>query len=1058
MASTKDRLGPVVDEGFPNRTINQFDLDRLFPTEQPPIENTALPDPVVLKKAAAATEKASREISITAARPGEAEPWVLGRCQAKGKIIAGDDSGVYLVLDHLWSVGECEELEGMYFDGVFEGLATQLGNNEHWTGEASQTASAILTALKGSYDTLDGKAHSVLSYLPAFSMNVKMGMKGIKFYDPRQSPQGYYYSANPALALAHVLVAAGYTMNWDSVATAANYCDEIIGATSPQTKRWEIGGQILDRADLKVWLKTLATYANCFIDKIGSEVYLIPDEPRSPNHTITADDMIAGTVRVSRPGSRNVPTVVTVYGTSFDGEPIEYSYPPDTEAEPGSKTELRMPFFQSVHACGRKAEEVYRNAQDGLELEFVGFDKGLQRTIGDVGTITNAAFGLSSVPMTLIEHYQVGRGRWYSKYSKYTAYHSDTVYTATFNDTSFYDPYRPPDGPTPTVEEVVDEDLSGNQFSRLKVTFEPDDWAYGIEFRVVVTSTLAGDFDPVILDERIPNTYEDSYTVYTDRARVGVEYEAKVYVVSHTHDQSATAGSATATPVFQPDPDILWDSTPIFATRITKNTTSFLDLYFAYYDTSYGDKTGCEFQYHDHMLTNVPVIARSFSTNEFLVKWEMVQIVSGSGYVQIEDAADKAGVWYDLYDQIIDQNDTTNDGIAEHCIIDVTIAKNDGNDNPVEGTQRTKRVTFYAYRGDSPYVVEDQFNGTNGTAITSHNPDTDEVGTGWVVHAGGFEIQGNDLEGNSTNNRAVIDSGTNNCAITAVVEYGDNSVSPMTTANLGLIGRAQDASNYWFLVVENAASENPVLSLYLYTAGSPSLKAQRVMTGEGPLGDDLFQAIRLAFNDTSIVGTVTVNSYLAVYEVRYTSSSLQEETLHGIYAAADSVPDNFQRFYITRIGTQPPDPRILWSEIPISSVTTFEGSFKYEGISFLPTNFIGPAGTSDCYYQVDDVTENSVSVIGLTSFSPNVVPTGEFIVSYEIVDSNSTVYANYSPGSEGTWYELVNLTLTVYDDTANGVANYAVIDVTVATNNGSGAPIPGTSVTKRVSISLSRTA
>lgn len=560
MATQKNRIGPVIDEGIPgaNSTINQFDLDALFPAEKnllpdekPPIENTALPDPAVLQKAATASATApSREISITAARPGEAEPWVLGRCQAKGKIIAADDTETFLVLDHLWSVGECEELEGMYFDGVFEGLATQLGNNEHWTGEASQTASAILTALKGSYDTLDGKAHSVLSYHPTFSMNVKMGMKGIKFYDPRQSPQGYYYSANPALALAHVLASVGYVPNWDSVANAANYCDEIIGATSPQTKRWEIGGQILDRGDAKTWIKTLATYANCFVDRIGSEVYLIPDEPRSPNHTITADDMIAGTVRVSRTSTRNVPEVVTVYGQTFEGEPIEYSYPPAVDPASGARTDLQMPFFQTIHACGRKAEEVYNNAQDDLTLEFVGFDKGLQRTIGDVGTITNAAFGLSSVPMTLIEHEQVGRGRWRSKYSKYTAYHSDTIYTATYASTSLDNPYFPPAGPTPTAYEFTYTDGAGNEYQRFRIQFTGQTWAYLKDYYVTVETGGEEVFQRYVTHKPKSGSplTEQTHTVYTDFPLVaGESYNVKVYVRSNVLALSEEPGETNIT-------------------------------------------------------------------------------------------------------------------------------------------------------------------------------------------------------------------------------------------------------------------------------------------------------------------------------------------------------------------------------------------------------------------------------------------------------------------------------------------------------------------------------
>ena len=39
-------------------------------------------------------------------------------------------------------------------------------------------------------------------------------------------------------------------------------------------------------------------------------------------------------------------------------------------------------------------------------LEFTGFDNGLKRTIGDLGTITNAQYGLSGDTFALVEQKQ----------------------------------------------------------------------------------------------------------------------------------------------------------------------------------------------------------------------------------------------------------------------------------------------------------------------------------------------------------------------------------------------------------------------------------------------------------------------------------------------------------------------------------------------------------------------------------------------------------------------------------------------------------------------------
>jgi len=876
-----------------------------------PIENSYLPEPRVLAELA---KPVPRQIALTAAKRGDPEPYAFGHCIVDGSIIAADDDGDWLVLDILWSVGQIDYFEGLFVDRVFEGRADQLGNMQHFEGTTGQAVSSIMDALKGSnYDTLTSKAHSVLRWRGDYeTLNIQGWVRGLKLFDPRLSPQAYVYSKNPALALARVLVDCGYTMNWTSVGAAADYCDELIG--SPNVKRWEIGGQITKRASASEWIKALTVYANCFIDLIGSEVYLIPDKPRASNHTVTADDMILESIRIGRAGGRDVPSAVTVYGQSFDADtatvgvdglnytsgPISHTY--GTQDGAGTVSEIRLPWLQSVHACGRMAEQIYRKAHKDMTLEFVGFDDGLQRTIGDVGSITNAAFGLSAQLMTLIENEQIDRGRWRRKYVQYdAANYSDVIYTSTENGTLVQNPNQPPSGPTPTVEEIVDIDLADNQFSRLKVTFTGQSYPYLKEYRVRVSSTLAGDFDPVILDQRVPNTSASSYSVFTDSARYGTEYTAEVFIVSNVNAEG-DAGSATAVPVLQPDPTILWDSTPIYASRIVPAATSFLDLYFAPYDTTYGDKTGCEFYYHHHMLTMVPVISQAFVAGEYVVKWEPVETLEGSALVAIDSTSSADGVWYDLYDQIIELNDTASESpqTAQHQIIDVTVARDDGAGAPVEGTNRTKRITFYSFRAPDGYLVEDQFTGTNGTALTSHTPNTDTVGGGWANHSGTFQIQGNNLQANSANSRAVIDSGQYNVSITGEVEYGNEASSPITSSNLGLIGRAQDSSNYWLLLVDSAATANPVLKLILYTAGVASIKAQKTMTGTGPLGDSLFQAIRLSFSGNDIVGTVTINDPWYVHEVRYTSSSLNTETHHGIFSAVASIPDNWVKFYIAK--------------------------------------------------------------------------------------------------------------------------------------------------------------
>jgi hypothetical protein len=555
----KDTAGPVTVEPGPvtgkdyNIPPPVTDADLYRPP--PPIENSPLPNPRILTKTAGdtagGTARQARQISLKAARKGDPEPWVIGRCLAEPQLVAADDAGDYLLMDLLWSRGPIDYFEGFVVDGVFEGRADFLGNVQHFDGESTQAVSSLMEDAKGTYDQLPNRAHSVARWRNTWSLQIYGRIRGMLFTDPRESPN-LVYSTNPAIALAAVLVACGYTMNWDSVATAADYCDELIG--SPGEKRWEIGGQILGRADHKSWITTLATCASCFVDRIGDEVYLIPDCPRSSNHTVSADDMIEETVQVTHAGGKNVPSSVTCIGKTVDGEPIQYTY--GTSDGAGTDTTLQLPFFQSISELGRKAEETWRKARSDMTLEFVGFDSGILRTVGDVGTITNAQFGLSAVEMALIETRPVGRGRWYKKYSLYdAANYSNVIYSSSSVVTSLDNPYRPPAGPQPAAYEYTFTDGAGNTYQRFEITFTGQSWAYIRDYWVVVEHDglpVMQTFVDHIARSGSPLA-EQTHTLYTDFPLIAAEaYNIKVYIRSNTLALSEDPGELwiTALSVF----------------------------------------------------------------------------------------------------------------------------------------------------------------------------------------------------------------------------------------------------------------------------------------------------------------------------------------------------------------------------------------------------------------------------------------------------------------------------------------------------------------------------
>lgn len=517
------------------------------------MKHTPTPSPQLLAQSAQAAK-------IAGAKVGDPLPYCFGRVIATPKIITANDSGASLYLDLMWSVGEIEYIHGFHLEGITIGREDALNKAEHYNGTAGQAASPILTELFGSYDALPNIAHSVMFAYPGLSLDFKGIISGLKLYDPRDTSTAY--STNPALMLGRILTDCGYTMDATTWSAAANYCDELVGTTSPQGKRWEVGLQITERRQLEYWVKIWAQYCSCFIDFQGGSVYMVPDEPRASTHTVTADKMQSD-VRVYRPGSSRIPERVAV---NYQLLTMDFPYPSNplratdvinirrtaetsSYSSAGVNTTLDLPGIQTFTMARRKAQEEYNKSQDGMTVEFTGFDDGLGLTLGDIGTITNAQYKLSAEDMVLVENKQVGPGRWRRKYA---AYASGNYVDASYSETeysliSLNNPYTPPDGPTPTLtEELVTEEVT---YSRIKIQFSELEWAYMQDYRVLVTYTDA-DLNVVpVLDTHI--THLGGFTVhtlYTGAVRYGVLYTVSIYCRSIVNAYSATPGVAYLTP------------------------------------------------------------------------------------------------------------------------------------------------------------------------------------------------------------------------------------------------------------------------------------------------------------------------------------------------------------------------------------------------------------------------------------------------------------------------------------------------------------------------------
>lgn len=142
------------------------------------------------------------------------------------------------------------------------------------------------------------------------------------------------------------------------------------------------------------------------------------------------------------------------------------------------------------------------------------------------------------------------------------------------------------------------------------------------------------------------------------------------------------------------DPDIIWGcADPIAATQIKAGYVD-NNMYF----NEHGSGVG---YYEDSVLTSTQFIhadALPFSNGDFVIKFDIVEVVSGGGDVKLNYTSSQEGVWADAFRADIRLEDPVSNGITESVIVDITIATDNGAGAPVSGTEAVRRVTFYSER------------------------------------------------------------------------------------------------------------------------------------------------------------------------------------------------------------------------------------------------------------------------------------------------------------------------------------------------------------------------
>lgn len=288
---------------------------------------------------------------------------------------------------------------------------------------------------------------------------------------------------------------------------------------------------------------------------------------------------------------------------------------------------------------------------------------------------------------------------------------------------------------------------------------------------------------------------------------------------------------------------------------------------------------------------DVALTDTSFSGGEYVVMYDNITEHFGDDsatLLQINNTSDP-GTWYDAANATIDVTDQTANspqrkGQIYSC--DIHVAQDDGAGGPLAGTTVTKRCTFYAW-ADDPYVLYDGFSDTNGTNITAHSPDVDTTSNGWTALAGGMEIQSGRAVATSANSISTFDPGVSDFACHAKVLSYDQ--------DFALIGRVQDSSNYWQLLVEDADQSDPIVKLNEVSSGTPTTRASETLTGIGPLGSTNAVYLQLVFGGNDIVAKFGLMNFFSnilgedkYCKLTYTSTSYNTQTKFGIESAGTS--------------------------------------------------------------------------------------------------------------------------------------------------------------------------
>lgn len=554
---------PTAGGSFADRYVTALAASNAASANQP-----KLYDPFASSYASARTINQLAEQAMQAvAGEGEPIPEVYGTARVAARVatVAGDSANNLLYLLCVWCGGPVEAVSKVLIGGV----EVASGRMQHHLGTAGQAADSWLVGLLSGYaDALAGVCYTVIKCAPTDTIDSRIfgeiqGRNDV--YDPRGPSTGY--SDNPALCLAHLIdTYSGSTLDWSSVETCADACDELVSGA----KRRTIGLSLETPAEILQVVSVLREYAGCFV-QWSEPVVLTPNRPRASDGTLTAAN-IRG-IRPSKRGMNALPNKVTVRYTDTSG--TERKQATAAVSDVASGAEIRpqvvdMPGITTHAQATRQATErlnYFRKVD--LDADIDVFDEGLQIARGDVRTVTHP-LGLSSKTMRVLDAVCTEPGRWRVTAEEYDAtVYSDAVDSKpSASDTNLPNPLDIPAGPTPTITEENYQLQNGTYATRLRITWAAVNYGFPFVYRLRVTQG-----GTLIWSDDLGDT---SYT--TGAVQEGLAYAVSLCVAGPAGLVGTVgSGSITALGKQLPPPDVSNFRVSVLAGEVTGSWDPVLD-------------------------------------------------------------------------------------------------------------------------------------------------------------------------------------------------------------------------------------------------------------------------------------------------------------------------------------------------------------------------------------------------------------------------------------------------------------------------------------------------